>query len=500
MRLKAAVFGLTVGLLVYPSIGAALNLDYLNRVCVEEIEKIVDVPPPGRIPVGCEIIDCCPGCPGPPFDNFEWQIAVDAAVMEGWELRFENASPEQLKQLKISGNAKLENDRIVLRQGQTRITAIPGKTAGAITFGTLKPIIEKTADAKLRSLLSRSRPRAGDADAGSVKNRISVRQLQGAFTVNTYSSRYFTSPCRSSVPVELPAELQDLIRVQNAAGDNVVVMLDARGAACRNDRVLRTTNEVSVGNMRAAAGCNSEIATFSANNAMLFQTPVATWTNNLGDLHVAPMQPIINVPVTVWIANGAAAAQAVNDIANANLLYSQNKIGVQFTATINNVSGNNAAVNTIGTVSCGAVGPILASAFFTPNVLNIYYVNGPFNGQNCARTVPVGNGNINYIGTTANLATLAHEIGHAFGLRPAGAGGHTLGLPGFGNNNIMTQGGSPARNLFSLGQAFRMNTHSDVFGGTMLIQNGLRPGPGRACPPLTTSNICPALRLDWARP
>ena len=111
-----------------------------------------------------------------------------------------------------------------------------------------------------------------------------------------------------------------------------------------------------------------------------------------------------------------------------------------------------------------------------------------------------GNGNINRIGTTANIASLTHEIGHAFGLRPADSGGHTNALPGFGSNNIMQGGGLPTRDHFSLGQAFRMNTHSDAFGGTMLIQNGLRPGPGRTCLPLTTNSMCPALNLDWTRP
>src|SRR5262249_22766238 len=42
--------------------------------------------------------------------------------------------------------------------------------------------------------------------------------------------------------------------------------------------------------------------------------------------------------------------------------------------------------------------------------------------------------------------------------------------------------------------------HADEWGGTMLIANGLRPGPGRACPPLSTSDICPPLSLAWSQP
>ena len=111
-----------------------------------------------------------------------------------------------------------------------------------------------------------------------------------------------------------------------------------------------------------------------------------------------------------------------------------------------------------------------------------------------------GDANVTFIGGNANLATLAHEIGHAFGLRPGDQGGHTNNLQGFDENNVMWGGGSQARSHFSLGQAFRMNTQADEWGGTMLIANGLRPGPRRACPPQTTSDICPPLALDGVRP
>jgi hypothetical protein len=45
-----------------------------------------------------------------------------------------------------------------------------------------------------------------------------------------------------------------------------------------------------------------------------------------------------------------------------------------------------------------------------------------------------------------------------------------------------------------------MNTHTDQWGGSMLIKNGLRPDPGRPCPPLAVSRTCPALKTAWPRP
>lgn len=497
MRRKTALRILVLVIAAFPSVALAQRYGFIQRFCLRpDIAPPVLKPTP--IPVGCEIIDCCPGCPG--VGPIDWRVRINGQALRGAELRFEGAEPQLLSGLKISGNATLEGDRIILRPGQSTISGFGATASGRVPVGLLIPQIDRDAGARLQSQVSNRAVTRGDTDAGAERGDITVEQLLGPFLVNVYHWRPIFYFC----PFPLFPFI-DLLRVQNISnGDNVVVMMDYRSTAgangCTGDRVMRTTNRIGFVNILAAAGCNSEVAVFATNNRMELQTPVNTWTNNVGDLHNSPLQAIINMPVSVWIANNAAAAQAINDIANANLLYAQNKIGVQFAATQNNVSGNPTAVNTIGTVSCGAVGPIRNSAFYTPNALNIYYVNAAFTGENCARTTPVGDGNISYIGTIANLASLAHEIGHAFGLRPAGSGGHTNGLAGFGDNNIMWGGGPPTRNLFTLGQGFRMNTHTDVWGGTMLINDGLRPGPGRACPPLTTTATCPALTVDWARP
>jgi hypothetical protein len=320
----------------------------------------------------------------------------------------------------------------------------------------------------------------------------------------------------------------DWLRVENiVGGDNVVVVMDSLASAalpeCRNDEVLRSTGELAVGKRGAAAGCNSEIAVFAADNAMALSTPVTTWTDSDGDIHTIAMKPIIDVPLSVWIANAAAEKQAPLDIANATLIYRKNKVGVQFVPTYHLVSADPRAVATIGK-SCDSIGWIRRSAWYTPNTLNIYYVENitpppelaPLGvaardvpGLNCVRFGDgniKGDANITFIGRRANLATLAHELGHAFGLQPGNRGGHTFDPPGhpalaaFRSNNVMQGGGLPTRDHFSLGQAFRMNTQADEWGGTMLIANGLRPGPGRTCPPLTASDTCPPLALDWIRP
>lgn len=318
----------------------------------------------------------------------------------------------------------------------------------------------------------------------------------------------------------------DLLKIENIAdSDNVVVLMDSRTFVgtnwqCSNDTVLRTTGALPVGRRDADAGCNSEIAVFAAGNAMALSFP--GWSDADGDIHTITMKPIIDVPVSVWIADAAAEARAPGEIANATWVYTQNKVGVQFVATYNNVYDDPNAVATIGK-SCNSIGWIGRSAWYTPRTLNVYYVKTITLPPELARQRPddqktpgltcdrfgdgkiKGDANIIFISGTGNLATVAHEIGHAFGLRPGPEGGHTNDakgkfLEGFNSNNVMAGGGPPTRSHFSLGQAFRMNTQADEWGGTMLIANGLRPGPGRACPPLRTSDTCPPLALDWTRP
>jgi len=180
---------------------------------------------------------------------------------------------------------------------------------------------------------------------------------------------------------------------------------------------------------------------------------------------------------------------AQNDFANANLLYNQNNTGIQFNPTFNNVSANLDAVAAIGTgcPTAATVGNLQSSGWYTANRLNIYYVNSAFTGVNCGV-----DRNMSFIGNIANLGSLPHEIGHAYGLRPSGSWGHTNDVAGFGNNNIMWGGGPGTRNHFSVGQSFRLNTDTT----SMLNVNGDRVGPTETCLPNISSAICPTLDLD----
>ena len=313
---------------------------------------------------------------------------------------------------------------------------------------------------------------------------------------------------------------QDRLKIQGINGDSVVVMVrNAEG--CSKDLVLRSSGETILGNLRPPGGCPAEIAIFSEGNAMFLESPVNTWTNDSGDVHTVSLRPIINVPVSVWVVNDATAALADKHMNTSSDLYQKNMVGVRFVPNIRKIADVSSDADAVRIISngiarvandlvCQNLGTIKGREFYTADTLNVYYVNREFTGRNCAilETPPVctddatafprGDANITFIGSTATSTTLAHEFGHAFGLRPRDCGAHTDGLPGFETDNIMSAGGGDERVHFSLGQVFRMNSQMDRWGGTMLISNRLRPGPARECPlNLPRSVMCPPLDAKW---
>lgn len=322
-----------------------------------------------------------------------------------------------------------------------------------------------------------------------------------------------------------PAMAQDKLRILGIAGaDGVVVML-RNAAGCGADQVLRSTGETTLGNLRPpGANCSAELAIFSRGNAMFFESPVTAWTNHAGDVHTVTLQPLIAVPVSIWVKDDAARARASADLEKADDLYRRNRVGARLVGSIKkiaDVSNDPGAFRivsegirevrdehgTLRALECRNLGAIQGREFHTgKRALNVYYVDGGFTGRNCAilatpssctndaTAFPGGDGNITFVGRNATSTTLAHELGHAFGLRPSGCGAHTNDLPGFGADNIMAAAGGDERATFSLGQVFRMNTQKDPWGGSMLIKNRLRPGPERECMGQTArTNRCPAL-------
>jgi hypothetical protein len=199
----------------------------------------------------------------------------------------------------------------------------------------------------------------------------------------------------------------------------------------------------------------------------------------------------------------------------ANGLYAMNRAGIVF-KSLSTLAYSPTQGTVIGEGCVNAAGLAQAGAsLYDPGAINVYYVSkvdgsNYLFGYNCyAKSIVVGGSNaiaenIIYLSLASRpTTTLAHELGHALGLR--GSVGHTFGVPGFTNRNLMMSGLDLAtQNLqdhFSLGQGYRMSldqlswlNHTRPNGAAPI-----RTGDDRPCQltvAATASDPCPPLALD----
>lgn len=332
------------------------------------------------------------------------------------------------------------------------------------------------------------------------------------------------------------AEEQDVLRIEGLhAGEmlDVAVMIDARqqkgganAARCRDGSrkdpegqwVVRHTGAsplvIPLGNLLAPGACNSEIVVFSEKHKMHIER--VRWTNQPGDVHTVKLEPRIKVPITLWTVSDDEEKEARSHINMAEELFAKNRAGIQFDPDFRRAPQELATRIASAVDKCGPAASIKRQGkWYIHGRLNVYYADGlPADdpGRNCAiKTSPPScqasedlsryprlDGNFTIVNSGTAPFTLAHELGHAFGLRPSWCHGHVNGLPpAFGHENIMFAGTHwpERRKMFTLGQIFRINTQVDRWGGTMLIANGLRPKTdGRRCRPNAWTDKCP--RLD----
>jgi hypothetical protein len=467
-------------LLSFPVSAAHWNL--IERFCPEDFIGFVDIKPDLPIPVGCEVIDCCPGCPA--GGSISWHIRLDGDLVDAVTLEFDNLSDEVAKRLELDGVAKrLGVDRIEIGRGRAVVR-------GFTTDQKHRPPVALPRFSVNEDRLAKYQDTDGTDKGETVM--LAIDQMLGPVVVNSFRLGYFVRRCNP------PVSFRDQIDLNNnITNDSAWVLVDGRrSTGCRDDEIYRTTDVRGVGNLLTNGVCNSEVFVFSDNDGMAVVSPVTVWTDAVGDTLPVNLAPMLQAPVNVWLALAGSGPQATADVAQANFLYNNNNAGIAFVAAQQNVSGNPAAVAAIGGAAnrCSAarLATLQGSAFYVPNQLNVYYINGGFTASNC-----VADRNVVHVGTAANIASLAHEFGHSFSLfGNATTGAHTNTTAGFGNNNIMWAGGPATRNRFSIGQAFRFNMDAN----SSLNTNGVRAGPTRTCQALTTSATCPALVLDSAPP
>jgi len=508
MRLRRHVVWLAATAIFLSAVlPASAGFDRIFRFCPEDF--LILEPERERIwiPVGCEAVDCCPGCPGPPM--IDWRIRYTGEMLERVSLRFEGMPPEAAGRLNIKGEARWQGDTLEVGKGETLISgfspagqaappvAVPRFAFSREAIRNIQAAADReaemlSADAAQRGPQAEQAQQAEAPRADSEAARkdaprfeLIIEQLLGGVVVNEFRLHGFFRPCRRPRP-------SDKIDVNNnTTNDSTVTLLDARSGsgACLDDTVWRGNDIINVGSVRTNGSCNSEIAVFSDDNAMLMLTPVNSWTDPLGDTVPANLAALLQAPVDIWIMRGtfaATQARATTDMARANQLYNTMNCGISLTT--GTVTDATADPDTAGLLDsdCGNAANLRNRIGFTNGRLNVYYLNDAG-----ARGWWCGNNTI-IVASSGDNETLSHEFGHSFTLdHTNGVDFNGDGVGDFGTNNVMW-GGATGRNSFTEGQCFRCNMNT----GSTLNGNGVRTGPTRSCPDSTISATCPWLALD----
>lgn len=266
----------------------------------------------------------------------------------------------------------------------------------------------------------------------------------------------------------------DIVELSDQAGDGDAVVLigrrDAHGLVV--DRMYRGSGRVCVDNVHPPDAQRSEmaeVAVFAEGNALRVVENVTQWTSSAGDELPVALDPLLQVPVDVWLADAAEQTRAEIELAVADMLYDANGAGIAFAPTYRPLWP--CPVEADSRCEDDWLTALRASGCHTAGRLNVYYLNWPYTGDNC-----FADRNVVIVGTGATPETLAHEFGHAFALSH-----HDTAT------NVMN-GGTEARSHLNKGQCFHVNLHER----SVLNVNGVR---SRAVAP-RRSEGCPTPDLD----
>lgn len=127
-----------------PSPARASVWDLRRPICIDDIVN-VRLPP---IEAGCEMIDCCPGCPG--SFNLDWRVNVAGEAVDGVILRFESLSNKARASLKLKGDARwLDKTQLRIGRGETVLSGLSVQARARPTVAVARIVMDERAVARL---------------------------------------------------------------------------------------------------------------------------------------------------------------------------------------------------------------------------------------------------------------------------------------------------------------------------------------------------------------
>ncbi|HSV28978.1 MAG TPA: hypothetical protein VLL76_05450, partial [Candidatus Omnitrophota bacterium] len=328
----------------------------------------ITLPP---ITVGCEAVDCCPGCPLP--DKLDWRIRV---LGQG------------VTSVRLGGPALSAAKRLGAKGGQ--VGRLPVRA-------TIRPVVQV-------------KPMA------TGPTTVVFEQLLGSRVVNATRAILVDDPQLCGPPdfIALPGK-----EIRDPAVDRSFVMVDGRDATgCVDDRVASGMDGVEVDNLLPPESCRSEVFVFSRHNGLSWATNVTdTWTPARGDRLEVPLRPRAVVPLTVWKTAPNLHSWAEDQMAMARAVMVANATGIEFDVRWRDISAdtpeNDALRRTIGT-HCPEPGDDRLTRHteaFEKDRLNIYVIGAYEPLQSWCPFHP-----LIFAGPTPDSTDLARKLAVAFSL------------------------------------------------------------------------------------
>lgn len=213
----------------------------------------------------------------------------------------------------------------------------------------------------------------------------------------------------------------DTIRIQNAGGNSVGLLIDAESSSgfVNDSSVVTSLTEFATTNYRSSSLSNEIVGFTNDRPPKRVATP---WTPQRDTFDVI-FAPLIRIPVTVWIVKGPFDQQrlhAIEACISTSAIWHAERMGVEFGpfAIVDATADPQAPAHYAfpnGDVGDSVWKPLRDDIGFIPNRLNIYWVDTVNGGT--------GSGWSNFgaqivMGRNSGDELLSHEIGHAFSLTP----------------------------------------------------------------------------------
>lgn len=464
------------------------------------------IPIPMTIPVGCEAVDCCPGCQDGLID---WKIRARGIGDRTLTIKFENLDADRSKRLVAEGYGNwITPDTLNLKDGETIVRGIGYSGQQVVPVATPN----FTLDQKSVKLLERAIAERRRAKVEPVEVVVEIDQMLGPVIVSSQKLELTHLDCMK-LPPRFTTDAVQLINNRGSDESGVWIRAAIEAGVCLRDFPVCVTSSKPLPNFQFP--CSGNYFAFSEDDAMVWRRQ--SWTPAEGDVLSIRFGDLLNVPLQVWLVAANKLEIAQIEVALTNMVFNKQHCGMRFSPIYVDLSNQPKAITIEENPSDNSIrkcSKLRSDIGFQEGAINVYYLTQTAFGvpYACDEGDQIGEPGepMVVIGGTKTNESLMHEIGHVFSLaHPAqytpSEGANTLPC----NNIMQTQGNAcPAaggpRRTFTEGQCFRMNADEISWINKLGIRQGSTKscwlGVGGSSITIPTDPFCPSISSNIDHP